>query len=175
MTATPTLRDRLTLGRVIEKHTRSVSFGFDAGEEFREVPTKPGWYSIATDAPHALLGALEHRTRESGHYQIAARAGRAGLLTKYDLLIESSPGQLTPIYNGHARNLQSRFREHLIGHPKTGCLALRQYETLASHRWEFRYSLLEDVIEGADDNRALRDIGEQLWRAVHGWPLLCVR
>jgi hypothetical protein len=77
------------------------------------------------------------------------------------------------VYSGHAGNLHARAREHLNGHPKTGCLALQQYSGLHSFAWEYRFAALPDWVAHNGGNRALRSIGEQLWRAHHGWPLLC--
>jgi hypothetical protein len=29
------------------------------------------------------------------------------------------------------------------------------------------------VFPGCGDDKALRVLGEQIWRGIHGWPILC--
>jgi len=50
---------------------------------------------------------------------------------------------------------------------------LANYQALFAYEWNFHY--IENTLPSASP--AHRDItlklGEQVWRAIHGWPLLC--
>lgn len=63
----------------------------------------------------------------------------------------------------------------MCGHPKTACLGLRNYSTLCAFDWVFCYSRYVTSDGAPTDDAALRTFAEQVWRAKHGWPVLCSR
>lgn len=158
----------------IEDASQVIDISMRQSDWIKTIPRSPGWYVLATDAPLDILGGLVHPATSIRQYRIGERVKRAESIRALGLLLEGENGSIVPVYNGHARNLNARAREHWNGHPKTGCLALAQYESLSAHRWEFRYTEITALRSKPEDSATLRTIGEQLWRATHGWPILCV-
>jgi hypothetical protein len=86
-------------------------------------------------------------------------------------------------YSGMHQNLQSRAREHTFGDHGTGALYLSLYEPLRDYEWKFGYLTLRKFFVTQDEetpvDNAVRlmilNLGEQLLRGIHGWPLLCSR
>lgn len=140
------------------------------------IPGKAGWYFIHTNAPlevltrQALWG--ETYTRKDGatarvrNYDIAARAGRY----QPDL---AAYWNISDVYSGMHSNLLSRAREHSFPDPGTGALALSKYPELASFEWQFYFVTFERFCGETSCNKMLLHLGEQMWRAQNGWPLLC--
>ncbi|RQR65598.1 hypothetical protein DIE18_03885 [Burkholderia sp. Bp9125] len=137
---------------------------------------RAGWYFIRTNTPLEVLSrqALwdSTYTRKDGvtarvrNYDIAARAGRY----QPDL---AAYWNLTDVYSGMHANLLSRAREHTFPDPGTGALALSKYPELASFEWQFFFVTLERFRREASCTEMLLHLGEQMWRAENGWPLLC--
>jgi hypothetical protein len=158
----------------IESASRTHAISLGDGDWIASIPSTPGWYVLATDAPWKTLRTLVPQEVARGHYRIGDRTARAEELAALGVLIGERPGHIVPVYNGHAKKLRERAREHWNGHARTGCLSLRQYAELHGYRWEFRFTQVSDLRSQPSDSSALRNIGEQLWRAEHGWPILCI-
>lgn len=146
------------------------------------ISNKSGWYFVETDAPLSAFITLpsppSEYTNEDGevkkcrNYDIPARANSLASALGEESIVISRKG-LKPVYSGMAKNLLNRAREHTFAHEGTAGLALKNYPTLFSYEWNFHY------IENAMPHTSLahRDVtlklGEQVWRGIHGWPLLC--
>ena len=137
----------------------------------RKLPPVPGWYFIKTNTPVEVLAILPSSVSKY-HYNIPEK-------TKASLALEKLGGRIIPesksgyfVYSGEAKNLKARAREHFRGHEKTYCLCLEKYKALESYKWEFHYSEFRPELY-PNETKLLRILGEQLWRAKHGWPILC--
>ena len=74
------------------------------------------------------------------------------------------------------KNILDRAKDHTFGHPGTAALAISKYTELVKYRWEFHYMEYNLKYQSPSDERdiiALK-LGEEIWRANNGWPLLCV-
>jgi hypothetical protein len=140
------------------------------------IPGKAGWYFIRTNAPLAVLcrQSLWSKTyvREDGqtasvkNTDIAARASRYQEdLARY--------WNLSEVYSGMASNLLSRAREHTFPNPGTGGLALSRYPELAGFEWQFFFVTMDRFSKEYSCADMMLRLGEQVWRAANGWPLLC--
>lgn len=141
------------------------------------IPNQPGWYFISTDAPLALLQAqpLWDRTYPR------AKDGKFVNVKNYDL--QERARRCTPqlkkyfseraAYSGLASKLRSRAKEHTFADPGTGALALSKYEALKEYEWVLHYATLKRFMADCGCNDLVLRLGEQLWRAKHGWPVLC--
>ncbi|MFD0737937.1 hypothetical protein ACFQZQ_01355 [Lysobacter koreensis] len=142
-----------------------------------DVPNKAGWYYISTNAPIELLARQElwqqeYPKRRSGHvtpvrnYDLAARSRRhcQALSTFWNT---------KHVYSGFAKNLRTRAREHTLPDPGTAALALGRYPELANYSWQFSYLTLEGFMPACPNPTFILRLGEQIWRAENGWPVLC--
>ena len=140
------------------------------------VPAEPGWYFIETSAPLEVLArqALWQRryTQMSGkvvavkNYDLAARCAR------YDPA-HARYWNTRFVYSGRTSNLQARAREHTFADPGTAALALSHYPELADYDWSFNYRTLAQFMPDCPNPAVLLHLGEQIWRAKNGWPVLC--
>jgi hypothetical protein len=137
------------------------------------VPSKPGWYLIRTNAPIEALRNIEVKEENEKHYRIGQRVQKLEKSGLEDLLIKQVGKQPWIVYNGYAKNLNSRAREHENGHPKTACLAIGQHPSLIGYQWWFDYFTVSEMAPGLVDHPILRKLVEQGWRGRHGWPVLC--
>lgn len=141
------------------------------------IPNEAGWYFISTDAPLEVLSA---QVLEPTHYQ-KKRSGKWAPVKSYDL--RARAGRCTPqlkkyfsdraVYSGLASELQTRAREHCFPDPGTGALALANYEALRSYQWVFHFVTLKRFMADCGCKEFVLRLGEQLWRAKYGWPVLC--
>lgn len=141
------------------------------------IPNRPGWYFIATTTPIDVLASqepwqLEYPAKKSGrnvpvkNYNLAARCRR-----RTEAVARFFNSQY--VYSGLAANLKSRAREHTLPDPGTAALALARYPALHAYSWQFSYLALDSFMPDCHDNRVVLRIGEQIWRAENGWPVLC--
>jgi hypothetical protein len=141
------------------------------------IPSTPGWYYISTNAPIELLArqvlwGQEYTKKQTGivspvrNYDLAARARRhcQTLGTFWNT---------RAVYSGYARDLRSRAREHTLPDPGTGALALGRYPELADYSWQFFYLTLDGFMPNCPHPDVILRLGEQIWRADNGWPVLC--
>lgn len=143
-----------------------------ADPSWREsIPSEPGWYVIKTDTPLGDLQSVGPR-KHKAHIDIPGTIRTATTLLSLGIAISQINAEEYVVYNGEAKNLRARAREHECGHAKTYCLALSEYKILAKYRWTFCYVALStcQVIPG--DDKLVRLAVEQAWRTVHGWPIL---
>ena len=144
-----------------------------------EVPAEPGWYYIETTAP---LDVLARQTLWQRRYT-QKRSGRVVSVKNYDLVVRCA--QYDPalagywntrfVYSGRASNLRARAREHTFADPGTAGLALSRYPELADYEWSFNYRTLAQFMPECSNPAGLLLLGEQVWRAKNGWPVLCAR
>lgn len=157
-----------------------ISFQLTGVEWWNHIPACAGWYRIMTDAPFSELSTLPIPPKGSKHYNIPACISDAARALSIHMIIEpSKPGELYTVYSGEHQNLKCRAREHFCGHEGTACLALSQYSTVIDgrFRWVFAYTPFCEGMSGSglaeEDDKVLRVIIEQQWRAARGWPVLC--
>lgn len=138
-----------------------------------KIPDKPGWYSIETDAPLNVLQTIG--TPQLGkNYDIPKRITHSIELRNQGLANSIHKGGFYFIYNGMDKNsLRRRANEHAYGHAQTICLSLSQYKILHSYTWIF-YCCTGEALNIPID-KGILIFGEQLWRSVYGWPILCMR
>ena len=142
------------------------------GDDWRiSIPSKPGWYFIETDTPPEVFKDVGPPVGQR-HYNIPEKVKTSLSLSKFRACILPKGNAFYFVYSGEAKNLKARAREHMSGHPKTGCLALINYPRLRSYTWNFHYALCPNI-DALNENKILRTFGEQVWRAKYGWPILC--
>lgn len=146
------------------------------------LPNTCGWYYLKTNTPFTTLAALpappseytngDGEQKKCRNYNISSRASSLINFNKVsNIVISHAESQV--VYSGMAKNLLSRAREHTFGHFGTAGLALSNYPSVTEYDWMFFY--LENSIEqisNAHRNTVLK-LGEQIWRANNGWPILC--
>lgn len=143
------------------------------------IPRKHGLYFISTTAPIDVIAKQElwgheYPTKKKGslvpvkNYNLAARCRRR---------TEELAGywNTAHVYSGLATNLQARAREHTLPDPGTGALALARYPALKRYSWSFSFLTVEQFMPDCKDPRVLLHLGEQIWRAQNGWPVLCAK
>ncbi len=142
--------------------------------ERANIPTCGGWYWIRSTTPIATFGGLAQP--HGNHYNIPERVTyNQYLINSGIVLLPQRRDSLYVIYSGEAKNLRSRAREHRHGNVGTACLGLASYGLLRNERWLFCFVSRQDIFPYCDDDKALRVYGEQLWRSLNGWPILCKR
>lgn len=159
----------------IERHAQAIPLTLGHERVSHGIPAASGWYVIRTTASDDAIAHLLPQ-QPGGHNRIKDRLERIAPLQSAGLTAVRDADGWWPVYTGHAKNLRSRAHEHLKGHPKTGCLALAQYGgELGDTQWEFRFTTVAALDLKLEDCQPLRILGEQLWRARFGWPVLCQR
>lgn len=108
------------------------------------------------------------RDQKVGNYDLALRASRY----RSDL---DRFWNIKEVYSGLADNLQSRAREHTFPNEGTGGLALSRYPELYQFGWLFCFVTLRRFCSKTSCDDMLLKLGEQMWRAANGWPLLCLK
>lgn len=142
----------------------------------KSIPSnKSGWYLIKTDMPVSDLAHVGP-PRGTHHIDIPETIRTAQVLRSSGIVItQTTKGQDYVVYNGEAKDLRARAREHICGHSKTFCLGLSDYKILHNYNWTFCYVAVSDCETIQEESKLIRLAVEQAWRAVHGWPILCRR
>ncbi len=156
----------------IENLFKCVCIDFDDDIWRYNIPSSSGWYLIETNTPIEILksiGTPQHKA----HINIPKTIGSAVSLINLGAAIQQSGDDHYVVYNGEARNLKARAREHICGHGKTFCLGLAEYPILRKYSWRFCYAPASECGNLRDADKAVRVLFEQVWRAKHGWPILC--
>ena len=155
----------------IEKGLKVLKMDFQDDSWRNPLPSGPGWYFIETNTPPHKFFEVG-KPKGERHYNIPEKAKASLSLEKIGACIRPSENSFYFVYSGEAKDLKARAREHVSGHDKTGCLAIRNYPLLHNYKWNFHFSL---CLFGNDPNESklVRIFGEQLWRAKYGWPILC--
>lgn len=147
---------------------------YDKNIDWRhDIPNKPGWYFVETNTPKAVLQNVGQPKRETNHYNIPERINYSSQLENSSLTIEQKSEGMYVVYNGEAKDLKARAREHVFGSDGTYCLGLSNYTILQQYEWCYWYVRCQDA--KLPDDKIIRIFGEQIWRATHGWPILCKR
>ena len=162
---------QISLLNSIEKCLKVVEIDFQNDKWRTPIPSNPGWYFIETNTPPDVLKNVG-LPKGQRHYNIPDKVNASLSLKVFGACILPSKSPFYFVYSGEAKNLKARAREHLSGHPKTGCLALVNYPLLQKYKWKFHFSLC-DFDNDENENKLIRTYGEQLWRARYGWPILC--
>lgn len=163
--------DITLLLKSIERNIKILKIDFQ-DESWRDnLPSGPGWYFIETNTPPEKFKEVG-KPKGERHYNIPEKAKASLFLKQVLKCILPSKNSFYFVYSGEAKNLKARAREHVKGHDKTGCLALKNYPLLHKYEWKFHYS---PCLFGNDpnDSKLVRIFGEQMWRAKYGWPILC--
>jgi hypothetical protein len=140
------------------------------------VPNQAGWYFFRTNTP---LDVLRRQTLWSSTY--TREDGRTAAVKNYDIAARAARFQsdlalfwnICDVYSGMASNLLSRAREHTFPNPGTGALALSKYPELTRFEWQFFFVTMERFCREISCTDMLLRLGEQMWRAENGWPVLC--
>lgn len=156
---------------IIKTGLEFIEMSFETEDWRSVIPSSPGWYFIETDTPLDILLDVGPPLGQR-HYDIPKKVKESLSLRRYDACILPSNNSFYIVYSGEAKNLKSRAREHISGHPKTGCLALINYKSLHSYKWKF-YFVLCPIYKDPNESKNIRTLGEQAWRAKYGWPVLC--
>ena len=139
-----------------------------------------GWYWIKTDLELNLLTKLEPQNqREKGSVFNITTQNNQNIFDK-DLINK------TYFYNGHAKNIVSRLRNHFyLQNDKTGALGINAYPILKNHTITvgfFTIDMIEAIEVSEVDKLTIEklikeNIGrtaiENAWRAENGFPILC--
>ena len=160
----------------IDQLAKCLTMNFEDPTWREGIPSKPGWYLVKTNAPVEALRAVgppKYKAHINFPDTIAATTGLqdAGMA-----IMPPAEGENYVVYNGEAKNLKARAREHDDGHPKTYCLGLSNYKSLHKYWWTFCYLPLSSCTAFSvkiQDDKLLRLAGEQGWRVYNGWPILC--
>ena len=140
-------------------------------------------YFIETDTPISKFTKLSPPPKtylnkegiEKGvkNYNLSNRAQKLyeSSKNKDGLVINVSSG-LRVVYSGKTKNLSSRLREHAFGHPGTAALALVNYPELKRYQWYYYFLESAKYKHREEKDEILLKLGEQIWRAKYGWPIL---
>jgi hypothetical protein len=162
----------------IDKKFECSQINFEDASWRKGIPSEAGWYLIKTDTPIKVLKSVRP-PRHKAHINIPKTIDDTSALRDADIAILPQSGDEDYVaYNGEAKNLKARAREHEDGHAKTYCLGLSNYESLRGYRWTFCYVAVSSckVLSNKEKrDKLLRLAIEQGWRAKNGWPILCKR
>jgi len=161
-----------TLLDEIDHKLRCVEINFEDRSWRENIPSESGWYLVKTNTPIDVLRSIEQPKYEA-HINIPDTIQAMSGLRALGITIEQSVNNGYVVYNGEAKNLKARAREHECGHEKTYCLGLGDYEVLRGYKWTFCYVAASWCKTLPPEDKALRLAVEQGWRAKHGWPILC--
>lgn len=162
----------------IKDNSKCLQINFDDTSWRERIPSEAGWYLIMTNTPIEILRNVGS-PKYKAHINIPETIDATLLLREIGFaILPKCEDEDYVVYNGEARNLKARAREHENGHEKTSCLGLSNYKSLRSYRWSFCYlaaSSCTDLIKKEKDDKLLRLAIEQGWRTHNGWPILCKR
>ncbi len=140
----------------------------------KDIPSEAGWYIIKTNTPIGILKSVG-LPQYKAHIDIPKTIANILILQDLGIAITQAGDEDYVVYNGEAKRIKTRAREHECGHPKTYCLGLSNYDALHKYRWTFYYLPISSLKVLQNKDKLLRLSIEQGWRAKHGWPILCSR
>jgi len=158
----------------IDNKYRSLIIDFSDVSWRNDIPSEAGWYLIKTDMPVKVLESVES-PQYKAHINIPQTIESTLPLQELGIAIIQDRDEQYVVYNGEAKNLKARAREHENGHPKTYCLGLANYPILRMYNWTFCYATVSEYFTSNSDDKSIRLAIEQAWRGQHGWPILCSR
>ncbi len=161
----------------IDRDSDNVQINFNDESWRKNIPTGAGWYRIITNTPICKLCSVgPPKTENKKHINIPETINSSSELLKHRIAIRQHGKECYVVYNGEAKDLRARAREHENGSGGTSCLGLSNYESLHDHGWVFSYlpvSECKKVLDQVQDDKLLRVAVEQGWRVFNGWPILC--
>ncbi len=158
----------------IDQEFKCLQINFEDKSWRGSIPSKAGWYVIKTNTPVAVLKSVEPpKPKYKAHINIPETINNTSILQDSGIAIMQSDDEDYVVYNGEAKSLKARAREHERGHPRTYCLGLSNYEILRSYKWIFCYVVVSSCKVLPNGDKLLRLAVEQGWRAKNGWPILC--
>jgi hypothetical protein len=149
-----------------------VEMGYSNENWYSSIPSLPGWYVIKTNTPVDILSKVGN-PEGGAHINIPKTLSEIKKVLHQELVIKQKNNEVYVVYNGRAKNLKARAREHYKGHEKTYCLSLKQYETIKDYKWYFCYYPILKLRLNDINNKMFLIIVEQAWRTENGWPILC--
>ena len=152
--------------------SRKIDFKKKPRWHLDRVPSEPGWYYLETTAPVSVLRSVGN-PKEKKNYNIPKKIKGSSYLAANKLAIKQIKEKPYVVYSGEANNLKNRAREHSFGGNGTACLAIGKYSVLKKYDWYFSYFTCTSYMADSDGDKCLRNLGEQVWRAHYGWPILC--
>jgi hypothetical protein len=160
------------ISQYLDKNWQEITMNLNNSVNYKSVPLEPGWYLIKTDMPPANLLSVGSPAFNSKSKDIAKRLSDNISLNSTGLLITQQGNAKYVIYSGHCQNIQGRAREHFYS-PKANAFNFSQYPQCHNFNWSFSYccSVNHPLYDSANDR--VRVLGEQAWRGVNGWPILC--
>lgn len=149
----------------------------EAKKSFKNVE---GWYWIKTNLSFDHLSKLRSENqREKGSIFYVTAQNNFKIFDRE--LINK-----TYFYNGHAKNIVSRLRNHFhLKNDKTGALGINAYPILKNHSIIVRFFTIDmisklkfsekekRIIENLIKENIGRTAVENAWRADNGFPILC--
>ena len=170
------------LKSLIESEFTTKEMNLEDKKWHAEIPNKAGWYFIETNTPLEVFLQLNsppsEYTNNKGelkkckNYNLASRTeALVESLISSKIIIEREG--LRPIYSGISKNLLNRAREHTFAHKGTAALALFNYNVLKQYKWTFNYKENTLPFSTNKHRNIILKLGEQIWRANNGWPILC--
>lgn len=170
------------LKKIIESPFSSLKVSFEDENWNKDVQSKAGWYYFCTSAPYSAFIELspppseyeneEGEMKKCRNYNLSARATSHSAESNKNTIVIAGDGEYA-VYSGYAKNLKTRSKEHTFAHPGTAGLALSRYPTLRNYIWCFYFKYIDsDKLQYGNRDIVLK-LGEQIWRANNGWPLLC--
>lgn len=164
----------LVILKSIEDSAIFVEMAYPDDDWYSSISSLSGWYIIKTNTPVDALGKVGNPNPEAkAHINIPKTISEIKKVLPQGLVIKQEDNKPYTVYNGRAKNLKARAREHYNGHNKTFCLALKKYPMLWAYKWYFYYYPITKLGLNDIDNKMFLIIVEQAWRAKHGWPVLC--
>lgn len=167
------------MGKVVEemnKKLKCLQINFNDPLWRKDIPSEAGWYIIRTNTPIEVLRSVG-LPKYKAHINIPETINATSELRDTGIaIIPQLSDQDYAVYNGEAKNLKARAKEHENGHEKTFCLGLSNYKSLRGYRWTFCYLTTSScmVLTSKEKNdKLLRVAVEQGWRTYNGWPILC--
>ena len=157
----------------IDQKFKCLQINFEDDSWRETIPSEAGWYLIKTNTPIVVLKSVES-PKWKAHINIPETVNNTSMLQDSGIAIMQSGDEDYVVYNGEAKDLKARAREHERGHPRTYCLGLSNYETLRRYKWTFCYVVLSSCkVLPIGKDKILRLAVEQGWRAKNGWSILC--
>ena len=158
--------------KIFDDSIIDVEMDFSNENWYSNIPKSRGWYVIKTNTPVDILKEVGD-PKAKAHINIPNTISEIKQVLPQGLVIEQKNNELYVVYNGRAKNIRARAKEHYNGHDKTFCLHLEQYKKIWDYKWYFCYCSSSKLELSCINNKMFLIIVEQAWRTKNGWPMLC--
>jgi len=155
-----------------------IDFDDNAWHVTAQIAAEPGWYFFTTSTPRDVFTETPLWAQQAPNANGALVDVRNNDLQEraaqyYDELAGIFSD--VAVYSGHACgvSVQQRAKQHTFPDPQTAGLALGRYPQLRDYNWQFHYAYLSDFMAECPNPKTVLELGEQVWRANFGWPVLC--